>query len=60
MTTNELFDLITSEPKWYASKLSAQSASNIKKKHKEGLYNNYEWFFGLFGYDKEIETWKIK
>lgn len=57
MTTNELFDKITSEPKWYASKIDRHHASLIKKKHREGRYSNYEWLFGLFGYVQEPSNW---
>lgn len=60
MTTNELFDKITSEPKWWEGKIHYNSIWKIKKLHKEGAYNNYEWLFGLFGYKKEPEQWTIR
>lgn len=58
MTTNELFELITSEPKWWASKLNECAASKIKRKHLEGRYTNYEWLFNLFGYTKSPDNWE--
>lgn len=58
MTTNELFELITSEPKWYASKIDRHHASLIKKKHRECRYTNYEWLFKLFGYSKTPDNWE--
>lgn len=57
MTTKEVFNEITSKPKWYGGVISPQSASRIIRKHKSGKYNNYNWFFGLFGYDKNETTW---
>ncbi|MNG66062.1 hypothetical protein D3C71_344080 [compost metagenome] len=60
MTTNELFNHIISTHKWYAGKISAQSASRIKKNHFKGNYKNYEWFFGLFGYEKQPDSWTLR
>lgn len=57
MTTNEVFDKITSIKKWYGGVISPQSASRIIRKHKDGTYNNYKWFFALFGYTKNETTW---
>jgi len=59
MTTDEVFTLITSEPKWYGGKMTRQLASRIVKRHKAGHYNNYKWFFEKFGYtimQKELWT----
>lgn len=50
MNTNELFEYLTKEPKWYGGKITRQLASSIVKRHKSGKYNNYEWFFSLFGH----------
>lgn len=58
MNTNEVFNEITSTGKWYGGKLSPQSACRIVRKHKEGKYKNYKWFFGKFGYEfSEQITW---
>lgn len=57
MTTNELFDKITSEPKWWAGKVHKEAGTKIKRKHREGRYTNYEWLFGLFGYVQEPSNW---
>jgi len=59
MTREEVFKIITSKPKWYAGVILPQSASRILRKHNAGLYNNYEWLFGKFGYtimQKELWT----
>lgn len=58
MTRDEVFEKITVGQKWYGGKFSAQSASRILRKHKEGKYRNYEWLFGKFGYIiKSPEQW---
>ena len=62
MTTNEVFEAIISEPKWYAGKFSSQYGSKLKRLHRSGKLSdvNYAGLFRLFGYElvkKEIE-WK--
>lgn len=51
--TDELFDKITSEPKWYAGKFTRQYACKVNRLHKEGSMSikNYETLFHKFGYE---------
>lgn len=59
MTTEELFNLITSAPKWYGGTMSCQAASRILRKHKAGTYTGYKELFKRFGYTEENQTtWK--
>lgn len=69
METNEIFILITSEPKWYAGMLSkksafhnAQSANRIKSRFKNGTLpeKTIEQIFNHFGYVKNAVTWEKK
>jgi hypothetical protein len=51
MTANEVFNEITSKPKWYAGYTSAQNAYNIKKRFEAGklefeTLSNLFWHFG--------------
>lgn len=59
-STDKLFTLITSEPKWYAGKFSKQHASQLIKSHKAGTMKtqSYEVLFGKFGYKREEIEWK--
>ena len=52
MTANEVFDLITKEPKWYAGFTTPQNASNIKRRFedKELEFGTLEKMFNHFGY----------
>ena len=62
MTTEELFKLITSEPKWYAGKFSPQIASRIKRHYKKGIYRHDSLIrlFTKFGYTQNDITWTKK
>lgn len=53
MIDKEVFDEITSKPKWYAGYITPQYATNIKRKFKAGtlslvtmekLFNHYGYF----------------
>lgn len=57
--TDKLFHLITSEPKWYAGKISKQHASKLIKSHKAGTVRmeTYEFLFAKFGYKREEIVW---
>jgi len=62
MKTTEVFEIIISEPKWYAGKFSSQYASKLKRLHKEQKLSEvtYSSLFRLFGYElikKDLE-WK--
>jgi len=52
MTAIEVFNHITSEPKWYAGFTTAQNASNIKKRFLERQlsFETLESMFNHFGY----------
>lgn len=60
MTTDQLFKQLTSEPKWYAGKFSAQIASRIKRHYKKGIYRHDSLvrLFSKFGYTANETTWK--
>jgi hypothetical protein len=62
MTTEEVFKEITSEPKWYAGKFSAQIASRIKRHYKNGIYrpDSLVRLFAKFGYSQNEITWEKK
>ena len=52
MTANEVFKEITSKEKWYAGYISAQYATNIKAKFKNGTlpFKTLEKLFDHYGY----------
>lgn len=52
MTAIEVFNLITSEPKWYAGFTTPQNASNIKRRFeaKELGFDVLEKMFNYYGY----------
>lgn len=60
MTTEEVLKEITSTPKWYAGKFSAQIASRIKRHIKKGIYrpDSMQRLFAKFGYQQNEVTWK--
>lgn len=61
MNKDEVFEMITKEHKWYSGIFSVQSASRILRKHREGVYKNYDWLFNKFGYKVNSEkTWVKK
>ena len=65
METKEIFNLITSIPKWYAGMASktgfhnAQSANRIKARFNNGTLpeKSVEKIFNHFGYVKNQVTW---
>lgn len=69
MKTQEVWNIITSKPKWYAgiktntgSFHTAQSANRMKNRFKKGLLTDktISYILGKFGYvKKEIEWRKI-
>ena len=58
MTAHEVFSEITSKPKWYAGYISAQYASNIKRKFYSGElpFKTLTKVFNQFGYYLNIDT----
>lgn len=52
MTAIEVFNLITSEPKWYAGFTTPQNATNIKKRfvNKTLGFDVLEKMFNYYGY----------
>jgi len=52
MTGIEVFNEITSKPKWYAGYVSAQNASNIKRRFRAGKleFSTLVKMFNHFGY----------
>lgn len=57
----KVFDHLTSTPKWYHTiGIDRHHASKILKKHREGKYTNYEWFFANFGYKTIHVMWPIQ
>lgn len=52
MTAIEVFNEITCKPKWYAGYVSAQNATNIKRRFKNGKldYSTLTKLFNHFGY----------
>lgn len=68
MSTKDIFDLITSKPKWYAGMPSktgfhnAQSANRIKARFRIGNLSEkrIEEIFNRFGYFKNEVTWVKK
>ncbi|WP_094570766.1 hypothetical protein [Mucilaginibacter xinganensis] len=61
MTAIEVFNLITSEPKWYAGFTSPQNASNIKKRFEAKTLKQkvLEKMFNYYGYQLN-ESWEKK
>lgn len=61
MSTEELFNSITSIPKWYLGYMSATAASNMKKRFKQGTLSMraIEKLATHFGYVKTL-TWDKK
>jgi hypothetical protein len=59
MTAKEVFKEITSVPKWYGGYISAQYASNIKRKFISGELSDVTLnrFFAKFGYSQNEVTW---
>lgn len=62
MTTNEVFNQIISEHKWYAPYMSAQAAFLFKKRFVKGelKHSTIERMFEIFGFEKNEVTWKRK
>lgn len=68
MSTKEIFDIITSKPKWYAGIPSktgfhnAQSANRIKARFRASRLpdKKIEDIFNFFGYFKNEVTWEKK
>jgi len=69
METKEIFDIITSSPKWYAGMLAKngkfhnpQSANRIKARFSNGTLpeKTIEEIFNHFGYFKNKVTWEKK
>ena len=61
MTTDELFNLITSKPKWYVGHYPQTTASMIKARYKEETLSakKIAELFLKFGYVKSIqEQWE--
>lgn len=67
MTTEEIFNIITSNPKWYAGieysyekYYNAQSANRIKDRFKRGVLSDkiIERIFNKHSYFKNETTWK--
>lgn len=61
MTTDELFNLITSKPKWYIGYCPQTTASMIKARYKEETLSTkkIEAIFEHFGYTKSVqEQWE--
>lgn len=52
MTAQEVFNEITSKPKWYAGYISPQNATNIKNRFSKGKleYSTLVKMFNHFGY----------
>lgn len=52
MTAIEVFNLITSEPKWYAGFTTPQNATNIKKRFVDKTlgFDVLEKMFNYYGY----------
>jgi hypothetical protein len=52
MTEKQVFEEITSKPKWYAGYITPQRASNIKRLYKEGKLpiGTIHRLFNKFGY----------
>ena len=61
MTAQELFNLITSEAKWYAGFTSPQNASNIKKRFSEKTlaFGTLERMFNHYGFQLK-SSWEKK
>jgi hypothetical protein len=61
MTDQEVFNKITSTPKWYAGYISPQYATNIKRKFKDGTlpFVTMEKLFNHFGYYMNY-SWRRK
>jgi len=59
MTAYEVFNEITSEPKWYSGYTTAQNASNIKRKFLNGRlsYETLVKMFNHYGYDLTPGSW---
>lgn len=57
MTAIDLFNEITSEPKWYAGYTNPQNASMIKKRFKEKKleFGTLQKLFNHFGYFLEAD-----
>ena len=53
MTAIEVFEEITSKSKWYAGYVTAQNATNIKRRFKAGKldYSTLVKMFNHFGYE---------
>lgn len=69
MDTKEIWQSITSKPKWYAgiknrngNYYTAQSANRLKNLFKKGKLNQtfIEYIFSHFGYYKEETKWLKK
>jgi hypothetical protein len=62
MTEQQVFEKITSERKWYAPFMTAQTAGAYVRRFKAGTLKpaTLKHFFGLFGYKpNEVEWIKI-
>jgi nitric oxide synthase oxygenase domain/subunit len=62
MNEEQVFEKITSEYKWYAPFMSAQTAGTYVRRFKAGTLkpSTLKRFFGLFGYQpKKVEWIKI-
>ena len=61
MREEDIFNLITSEPKWYPGNTSDQNASMIKRRYKEKTlsFRALTDLFNYFGYEQNIE-WSKK
>jgi|GEM_PF-6622726 len=62
MTAIEVFNEITSKPKWYAGYTSAQNAYNIKQRFeaKKLGFDVLKNMFEFFGYELNAEWRKVK
>lgn len=63
MTAIEVFEEITSKEKWYAGFISAQNATNVKRRFKEGTleYETLLRMFTHYGYELSTNSpWKKK
>lgn len=58
MTAIEVFNEIISKPKWYAGFVSAQNATNIKRRFKAGKleYSTLCKMFNYYGYHLTNES----
>lgn len=62
MNPDELFKIITSEPKWYAGYIKHSTASMIKRRYKNGTLSKERMYhiFKYFGFKViQEEKWGI-